>query len=69
MRLGLIELTLVGEAATWGFWEEWMLDPHHRQSGRLIFFQNEDQKAKTVIFYDAFCVHFQCRFDARGQYG
>ncbi|WP_022821952.1 type VI secretion system tube protein TssD [Hymenobacter norwichensis] len=69
VRLGLIELTLVGEAATWGFWEEWMLDPHRRQSGRLIFFQNEDQKAKTVIFYDAFCVHYTCRFDARGQYG
>ncbi|UOG74478.1 toxin glutamine deamidase domain-containing protein [Hymenobacter tibetensis] len=69
VRLGLIELTLVGEAATWSFWEDWMLDPHRRQSGRLIFFQNEDQKAKTVIFYDAFCVHFECRFDARGQYG
>jgi hypothetical protein len=69
VRLGLIELTLVGEAATWGFWESWMLDAHRRQSGRLIFFQNEDQKAKTVIFYDAFCVHYTCRFDARGADG
>jgi hypothetical protein len=69
VRLGLIELTLVGEAATWAFWESWMLDAHRRQSGRLIFFQNEDQKAKTVIFYDAFCVHYTCRFDARGADG
>jgi hypothetical protein len=69
VRLGLIELTLVGEAATWGFWEDWMLDAHRRQSGRLIFFQNEDQKAKTVIFYEAFCVHYTCRFDARGADG
>ena len=69
VRLGLIELTLVGEEAAWVFWEEWMLDAHRRQSGRLIFFQNEDQKAKTVVFYDAFCVHFECRFDARGYNG
>jgi hypothetical protein len=69
VRLGLIELTLVGEAATWGFWESWMLDAHRHQSGRLIFFQNADQKAKTVVFYDAFCVHYTCRFDARGADG
>lgn len=69
VRLGLIELTLVGAEAAWTFWEEWMLDPYQRQSGRLVFFQNEDQKSKTVIFYDAFCVHFECRFDARGQQG
>lgn len=69
VRLGLIELTLVGEAATWDFWESWMLDAHRRHSGRLIFYQNEDQKAKTVIFYDAFCVHYTCRFDARGHNG
>ncbi len=46
-----------------------MLDPHRRQSGRLVFFQNEDQKAKSVVFYDAFCVHYECRFDARGRDG
>jgi hypothetical protein len=28
VRLGLIELTLVGKAATWGLWESWMLDAH-----------------------------------------
>jgi hypothetical protein len=69
VRLGLIELTLTGDAAASVFWEEWMLDPYRRQSGRLVFFENEDQKAKTVVFYDAFCVHYECRFDARGQDG
>ena len=69
VRLGLIELTLIGEQAAWGFWEDWMLDSYRRQSGRLVFFQNEGQTAKTVIFYDAFCVHYECRFDARGRDG
>ena len=69
VRLGLIELLLVGEEAAWVFWEEWMLDAHRRQSGQLVFFQGEGQTAKTVVFYDAFCVHYECRFDARGQDG
>jgi|GEM_PF-6324855 len=69
VRLGLIRLTIVGEAAAWALWEQWMLDPHRRQSGRLVFYQNEGQTAKTVVFYDAFCVHYECRFDARGQNG
>nr|WP_262905219.1 type VI secretion system tube protein TssD [Hymenobacter nitidus] len=69
VRLGLIQLTIVGEAASWRQWEEWMLDPHRRQSGRLVFYHGEGQTAKTVVFYDAFCVYYECRFDARGQDG
>lgn len=69
VRLGLIRVTLVGEAAGWRSWEEWMLDPYRRQSGRLVFYHDEGQTAKTVVFYDAFCVHYECRFDARGPAG
>jgi len=69
VRVGLIRLTLVGEAASWLLWEEWMLDAYRRLSGRLVFHQNEGQTAKTVVFYDAFCVHYECRFDARGHNG
>ncbi|UOQ72681.1 type VI secretion system tube protein TssD [Hymenobacter cellulosilyticus] len=69
VQLGLIKLTLVGEAASWSIWEEWMLDSYRRQSGRLVFYHEEGQTAKTVVFYDAFCVHYEGRFDARGQNG
>ncbi|UOQ53527.1 type VI secretion system tube protein TssD [Hymenobacter cellulosivorans] len=69
VHLGLIKLTLVGEAASWPIWEEWMLDSYRRQSGRLVFYHDVGQTAKTVVFYDAFCVHYECRFDARGQDG
>jgi hypothetical protein len=69
VRLGLIKFVIVGEAAIWSMWENWMLDHFRRQSGQLVFFQGEGHTAKTVVFYDACCVYYQCRFDARGQNG
>ncbi len=67
VHVGLIKVTLTGEAAAWPVWKRIKLDPYRRQSGHLVFFEAEGQKAKQVTFYDAALVHYQSRLDARGQ--
>jgi hypothetical protein len=69
VRVGLIKLTFTGLEAVWPLWVKWMLDHYRRLSGRLVFYQGEGQTAKTLVFYDGACVHYECRFDARGHAG
>ena len=35
----------------------------------MVFFGGEGQTAKRLTFYDAALVHYQTRFNARGQNG
>ncbi|WP_157530922.1 type VI secretion system tube protein TssD [Hymenobacter norwichensis] len=69
VRVGLLQVTLTGEEAAWPVWETLMFDPYRRESGHLVFFQGEGQKAKQVTFYNAALVHYECRFDARSTDG
>jgi hypothetical protein len=69
VHVGLLTVVLTGEVAAWPVWEALMFDPYRRESGHLIFFQGEDQTFKRITFYNAACVFYECRFDARGREG
>jgi hypothetical protein len=67
--VGLLTVVLTGEVAASPVWEALMLDPYRRESGHLVFFQGEGQTFQRLTFYNAACVFFECRFDARGREG
>jgi hypothetical protein len=69
VHVGLLTVVLTGEVAASPVWEELMFDPYRRESGHLVFFQGEDQTFKRITFYEAACVFYEYRFDARGQDG
>jgi len=67
VHIGLIKITLTGDAATWPMWVWMALDHYRRDSGHLLFCDEDGHTAKRLTFYDAACVYYQLRFDARGQ--
>ncbi|MBO0358828.1 hypothetical protein J0X19_12800 [Hymenobacter sp. BT186] len=67
VRSGLVKLTFDGEVALADVWAELGLDSFRRVSGHLAFFHEAGHTAQRLTFYDAYCVHYAVRFDARGQ--
>jgi hypothetical protein len=65
--VGLIQLTFTGEEALLDIWTELVLDSYRRVSGHVGFFHEEGHTHHKLTFYDAACVFYQVRFDARGQ--
>lgn len=66
---GLVKLTFTGEEAFAGIWRELAVDSYRHESGHVGFFHEEGHTFRRLTFYDAYCVHYQFRFDARGQNG
>jgi hypothetical protein len=69
VHVGLLTVVLTGEVAASPVWDALMFDPYRRESGHLVFFQGKGQTFKRLTFYDAACVFYECRFDARGREG
>ena len=69
VRVGLLQVLISGEAAGWPLWEEIKFNSYRRESGHLVFFQNEGITAKRYTFYDAALVFCECRYDGRGKGG
>jgi hypothetical protein len=67
VHVGLIMLTFSGEEALLDIWAELGLDSYRRVSGHVGFFQEEGHTHHRLTFYDAACVFYRVRFDARGQ--
>lgn len=53
VRVGLLKVLISGEAAGWHLWEEIKFAPFRRESGHLVFFQNEGITARRYTFYTA----------------
>jgi hypothetical protein len=60
-------LTFSGEEALLDIWAELGLDSYRRVSGHVGFFHEEGHTHHKLTFYDAACVFYRVRFDARGQ--
>jgi hypothetical protein len=60
-------LTFTGEEALLDIWAQLGLDSYRRISGHVGFFHEEGHTHHKLTFYDAACVFYQVRFDARGQ--
>lgn len=69
VRIGLLQVIISGEPAGWPLWEEIKFDSYRRESGHLVFFQNEGITAKRYTFYDAALVYCQLRYDGKGKAG
>ena len=69
VHVGLLKVILTGEVAALPVWETLMLDHYRRETGHLMFFQGEGETFKRITFYEAACVFYECRFDARGREG
>ncbi len=67
VHVGLIMLTFSGEEALLDIWAQLGLDSYRRVSGHVGFFHEEGHTHHKLTFYDAACVFYQVRFDARGQ--
>lgn len=66
VRVGLLQVIISGEAAGWSLWEEIKFDSYRRESGHLVFFQQEGITARRYTFYDAALVALTFRHDGRG---
>jgi hypothetical protein len=69
VRMGLLQVTITGEAAGWSIWEKIKFNPYRRESGHLVFFKNEGITAKRYTFYDAALVELQFHYDGKGTAG
>lgn len=69
VHVGLIKLLFTGEEALSDFWAELGLDSYRRVSGHIGFFHEEGHTLRRLTFYDAACVRYEVRFDARGRNG
>jgi hypothetical protein len=65
----LIKFTFTGEEALNDKWIELAFDSYRRESGHSALFNEEGSTFRQLIFYDAYCVRYELRFDARGQDG
>ena len=65
----LIKLTITGEEALNDKWIELAFDSYRRESGYLTLLNGEESTFRRLTFYDAYLVHYELRFDARGQDG
>jgi hypothetical protein len=68
-HVGLIKLLFTEEEALSDFWAELGLDSYRRVSGHIGFFHEEGHTLRRLTFYDAACVRYEVRFDARGLNG
>jgi hypothetical protein len=66
---GLVKLTFTGEEALNDLWAELGVDSYRQVSGHVGFFHEEGHTFKRLTFFDAHCVFYELRFDARGQDG
>jgi hypothetical protein len=69
VKAGRIVLIFTGEIALHTLWAELGVDSFRRVSGHVGFFHEEGHTLRRLTFYDAACVFYQVRFDARGQGG
>ncbi|WP_052732393.1 type VI secretion system tube protein TssD [Hymenobacter terrenus] len=69
VRPDRLKLTFTGDTAFWDIWEQLVLDSFRRISGHVGFFQAEGHTRHRLTFYDAYCVDYELRFDARGRDG
>ncbi|WP_046246282.1 type VI secretion system tube protein TssD [Hymenobacter terrenus] len=67
--LDRLKLTFTGETAFWTIWEQLVLDSFRHISGHVGFFQAEGHTRHRLTFYNAYCVNYELRFDARGREG
>ncbi len=69
VRTGFLIVTISGVAAGWSIWEEIKVNPYRRESGHVIFFENEGITAHRYTFYDAALVDLKFLFDGKGTAG
>lgn len=69
VKVGLLKVFISGEAAGWSLWEEIKFNPYRRESGHVVFFQNEGITAKRYTFYEAALVELKFHYDGRGTAG
>jgi hypothetical protein len=69
VKAGLIVLVFTGEIALDNLWVELGMDSFRRVGGHVGFFHEEGHTMRRLTFYEAACVFYQVRFDARGRDG
>lgn len=69
VRTGFLKVVISGVAVGWSIWEEIKFNPYRRESGHVIFFEQEGVTATRYTFYDAALVELKFLYDGTGTAG